>query len=196
MTADGLLTRGEGDTVLSEEEQDGLRLTYVATRADLLDAEQRNIAAALLRRPPAAAELLDDQYLRELHRAMFGRVWEWAGRYRTSEKNLGVAPHQIAGLVRELTRDAQYWVEARTYPPDDLAVRFGHRLVWIHPFANGNGRHSRISADYLVRALGGPPFSWGAGLDIGTDELRARYRAALRQADAGDIDALVAFARE
>ncbi len=195
MTLDPLIPAGDGHTALSEDVRRGLIPTHIAGRGDLFEAEQRNIATALLRRPPSVAQLLDDAYLRGLHRAMFGDVWRWAGRYRTSDTNLGIASHRITEAVRVLVEDVSAWVEFGTYPRDEIAVRFHHRLVQVHPFPNGNGRHSRIAADYLVQGLGGRPFSWGAALDVDTDELRARYRQALVHADAGEIGDLVAFAR-
>ena len=193
---DPLVPIGDGHTQLSEDDRRGLIPAYIATRGDLFEAEQRNIANALLRRrPPRPEQLLDDRYLRDLHAAMFGEVWEWAGRYRTVETNIGVAPHRIAGDVALLVGDAGAWIEYGTYRPDELAVRFHPRLVAIHPFPNGNGRHSRVAADYLVRGLGGEPFSWGARADLDTDELRAAYRHALQRADADQIADLLAFVR-
>ena len=195
MTIVPLLPTGDGHTALSEDDRLGLILTDIASRGDLFDEEQRNIADALLRRVPSVAQLLDDHYLRGLHRAMFGATWKWAGTYRTSETNIGIAFHRIAEAVRTLVEDARAWVEHRTYEADEIAVRLHHRLVQIHPFPNGNGRHSRIAADYLVQALGGRPFSWGANLDVDTDELRRRYREALVRADMGEIGDPVVFAR-
>ena len=193
---DPLVPIGDRHTQLSEDDRRGLIPAYIATRGDLFEAEQSNIANALLRRrPPRPEQLLDDRYLRDLHAAMFGEVWEWAGRYRTVETNIGVAPHRIAGDVALLVGDAGAWIEYGTYRPDELAVRFHHRLVAIHPFPNGNGRHGRVAADYLVRGLGGEPFSWGARADLDTDELRAAYRHALQRADADQIADLLAFAR-
>ena len=193
---DRLVPIGDGHTELSEEDRQGLIPTYIATRGDLFDAEQRNISNALLhRRAPAPSRLLDDKYLRDLHRAMFNDVWTWAGSYRTTQTNIGADPREIATAVRLLVGDARAWVEYGTYPPDELAVRFHHRLVAVHPFPNGNGRHGRIAANYLIEGLGGTPFSWGASLDVETDELRRAYQEALRQADAGEISDLVAFAR-
>ena len=190
-----LLPLGDGHTELTEDDRVGLIPSYITTRGDLFAAEQRNIAFALLRRSPSLAALLDDSYLRTLHRNMFGHVWEWAGRYRRRETNLGIDPAQIAASVRNLVADAEAWVDNETYEPDEIAVRFHHRLVAIHPFPNGNGRHSRIAADYLANALGRHRFSWGRASDVSTEELRAAYRHALQQADAGDIAELQAFAR-
>ena len=126
---------------------------------------------------------------------MFSDVWGWAGRYRTSDTNIGIESMYIAAAVRDVTDDATAWVEHETYEPDELAVRFHHRLVAIHPFVNGNGRHSRISADLLITNLGCDAFSWGSNLGVSTEQLRQHYLAALRAADAGEIDDLVTFAR-
>ena len=193
--SDWRFPQDDGHTPLSEEDRQGLLLSHIATRDDLNDAEQRNIAKALRRRAPTVDKLLDDMYLRGLHKAMFGEVWEWAGKYRQRVTNVGVAPAQISTDLRTLTGDAKEWVEHRYFEPDELAVRFHHRLVTIHPFPDGNGRHSRISADYLAQALRQPHFSWGARLDMETDALRHAYLSALRTADRGDISPLLRFAR-
>lgn len=193
--SDWHLPQDDGHTPLSEEDCQGLLLSHIATRHDLNDAEQRNIAKALRRRAPTVDRLLDDMYLRGLHKAMFGEVWDWAGRYRQRVTNIGVAPAYIAADLRMLTGDAKEWVRRAHFEPDELALRFHHRLVTIHPFPDGNGRHSRISADYLAQALRQPPFGWGAHLDLDTDALRHAYLTALRTADRGDISPLLRFAR-
>jgi len=190
-----LVPLGDGHTELSEKDRLGLIPTYIATRGELFDAEQRNIAQALLRRPPSATALLDDTYLRRLHQAMFDQVWEWAGRYRIRETNIGIAFEQISSEIRNLVNDTKTWIEYSTYEQDEIAVRFHHRLVAIHAFPNGNGRHGRIAADFLVASLNGEPFTWGARLDNDTDELRSAYLHALRRADGGNIEELLAFAR-
>jgi len=192
---DPLAPLGDGHTHLTEEDRLGLIPAYIATRGELFDAEQRSIAKALLRRPPSTFTLLDDTYLRRLHQAMFDQVWEWAGQYRTRETNMGRAPEQIPFEIRNLVEDTKAWVEYGTYEPDEIAARFHHRLVAVHAFPNGNGRHGRIAADYLITSLKGEPFSWGACLDADTDELRTAYLHALRRADDGEIAELLIFAR-
>jgi len=192
---DPLLPVGDGHTALSEEDREELIPSYIATRDQLLGAEQTNIAEALLRRAPALNQILDDKYLRDLHQAMFGNVWKWAGKYRRRETNIGIEPNEIPVAVRTLVDDANGWIEHRVYEADELFVRFHHGLVAIHPFVNGNGRHGRIAADYLALALSRERFTWGAGLKVGTDELRARYIRALQRADGGEMAYLVAFAR-
>jgi Fic-DOC domain mobile mystery protein B len=193
--SDPLVPVGDGHTELSEEDREDLIPTYIATRGDLFDAEQRNIAHALLRSSPTPRQLLEDFYLRRLHQAMFNEVWRWAGHYRLRETNIGIDPSAISIAVRALVDDATTWVDCETYEPDELAVRFHHCLVQIHAFPNGNGRHGRIAADYLVGGLGGQLFGWGAGLGVDTATLRAAYRHALQLADAGDIAELLAFVR-
>lgn len=192
---DALVPIGDGHTELSEDDRLGLIPTYIATRGELFEAEQRNIAEAMLGRHPTSAELLDDSYLRQLHRVMFGKVWRWAGTYRRRETNIGIDPIDITVAVRDLVRDATTWIELGTNEPDELAIRFHHRMVAIHPFPNGNGRHGRIAADYLVTSLGHPAFTWGSRLDVDTDELRRRYIEALHDADDDDISGLIEFAR-
>jgi Fic-DOC domain mobile mystery protein B len=193
--SDPLVPVGDGHTELSDDDRQGLIPTYIATRGDLFDAEQRNIARALLRGSPTVSQLLEDYYLRGLHKAMFNEVWRWAGHYRLSETNIGIDPTSISVAVRTLVDDATTWVDCETYEPDELAVRFHHRLVQIHAFPNGNGRHGRIAADYLVTSFGRQSFGWGASLKVDTGALRAAYRHALQLADAGDIAELLAFVR-
>lgn len=186
---------GDGHTLVPEDDRADLLQPDIATLHELFEAEQRNIADALLRPKPRLPTLLDDTYLRRLHKAMFGDVWAWAGHYRQQETNIGIDPIYISTHVRDAVGDAATWVEHETFAPDELAVRFHHRLVAIHPFVNGNGRHSRISADLLIENLGHEKFSWGSYLEDSTEQLRQRYLAALRSADAGEIDDLVEFAR-
>lgn len=192
---DGLVPEGDGHTPLDPADLAGLIPTWIATRGDLNEAETRNIAAALRRRPPTLHELLDDLYLRGLHRAMFGEVWRWAGTYRRTETTIGIDPAGISDAARRLVADARAWVDADTYPADEAAVRFHHRLVEIHPFPKGNGRHGRAATDYFTRALSEPPFTWGKALGLSTTDLRRTYRDALVAADMGNHDPLLAFVR-
>lgn len=182
----------DGQTVLDPDERAGLRATWVSTRADLNAAEQANIRRALGRiGSPSASVILDDLWLREFHRRMFGEVWTWAGRYRRTQTNLGIEADLIATAVRDLVKDARAWLDG----PVVVSATFHHRLVMIHPFVNGNGRHARAAASSLCRALGGPELTWG--LTLGDARAARRdYLAALRRADAGDLAPLVAFVTE
>lgn len=191
---DPLFDVGDGNTPLDDDEADGLRLTWVRTRGDLNDAERDNILEARrATRPPTVDDVLDHLWLRRLHERMFGDVWTWAGRYRTTLRNIGIDPPLIAGAVRSLTDDCRLWID---HDEPALAVaRFHHRLVAIHPFPNGNGRHSRAAADYLASALGLLPPTWGSTSGLDVESLRASYLSALRAADrdGDDLGALLSF---
>ena len=187
-------------TPLVPAERDGLKLTWITTRADLNAAEQDNIdAGAAWAFRSRRANILTVAFSIALHRQMFGQVWDWAGHYRTTERNIGIAPYRIGTETAQLFDDAAFWVANETYEPDELAVSLHQRLVFVHPFPNGNGRHARMMADLLIRRLGAPPFSWGSNRDDGVihdiGELRKRYVSALRAADGNDYEPLIAFAR-
>jgi Fic-DOC domain mobile mystery protein B len=189
----------EGATPLDPDETEGLIPAHIATRAELNEAEEANIARGLrwaLRAIRGRAVLADD-FTYDLHRRMFEDVWEWAGRVRSTNKNIGIDKYEIRMAVRELMADAAAWKASAVYPPEELAVRLHHRLVAIHPFANGNGRHARMMADLFLLRDGIRPLSWGRrrGSLAATGELRAEYIAALRAADGGDVQPLLLFAR-
>jgi Fic-DOC domain mobile mystery protein B len=168
---------------------------HIAYRRELNEAEQENISRAQDWALNRRRDPLSEKFVKDLHRRMFGDVWRWAGRFRMSERNLGIVFHEIPVALHQLLDDTRAWIEYRTYPPDEIAVRFHHRLVLIHSFPNGNGRHARLMADLLVMRLGGERFSWGSAnlQDAGT--VRQRYIAALQAADDHDIGPLLAFAR-
>jgi Fic-DOC domain mobile mystery protein B len=185
----------DANTPLTAEEREGLLPSYITLRHELNEAEQMNIGAAQRWAELRTRDMLDRDSLSELHRRMFGDVWRWAGRYRTSERNIGVAHYRIGMDVQQAIDDARYWVEHASYSPDEIAVRFSHRLVAVHPFPNGNGRFSRLAGDLLARRLGRPAFTWGRASLIDAGEVRARYVTALRAADNHDIGPLLLFAR-
>jgi Fic-DOC domain mobile mystery protein B len=187
----------EGATPLSDDEKDGLRLSWVATRDDLNAGEAANIAKALRMRKwyrYSTEELLDDHVLRQLHDAMFDDVWKWAGKYRATEKNIGCDPDHIAVRARDLCEDAKYWLRGTT-SADEAGCRFHHALVAIHPFANGNGRHARAITDLLMRSVNAPPFTWGRVDLVQASKTRKTYIAALQAADRGDHEPLARFVR-
>jgi Fic-DOC domain mobile mystery protein B len=182
-------------TKLTPEERVGLIPTWITTRDDLNRAERANIASGQRWARRGRLDVLDPDTLFRLHRRMFADVWRWAGQPRGSEKNIGVAPHLIEVQLHQLLGDARYWVEHGTYAADEIAVRFHHRLVAIHPFANGNGRHARLAADLLVSRLGRPVFTWGGANLAQPAQIRRDYVRALKAADGADIGPLLAFAR-
>jgi mobile mystery protein B len=190
----------DGATPLEPEERDGLLQSWITHRRDLNEAEEENILACavwaqrLLGRKKTK-DILSIKFALDLHKRMFGNVWKWAGTCRTTARNIGVDAYRIHAEMAALFGDVCYWVEHKTYPTDEIAVRLHHRLVAIHPFPNGNGRHARLMADLLVEWLGGQPFSWGSGSLADVGELRTKYIEALRAADRHDIRPLLAFAR-
>ena len=195
----GLFHEPDDATPLAHEEREGLLQTWIAHRHELNEAEQANIvkasAWARRRRNAKASDLLKEEFVKALHKRMLGEVWNGAGTYRRSERNIGIAGHRIPMDMPMMLDDVAFWIQHRTYPSDEIAVRLHHRLVAIHPFANGNGRHARLMADLLIERLGGAAFSWGGGTLSSMSDLRARYVTALRSADNHDIEPLLVFAR-
>jgi Fic-DOC domain mobile mystery protein B len=189
---------GDGRTPLDDDEVAGLLRSAVTTRSDLDVVEQENIVAATVwafARRRSVESILDEPFVRLVHRRMFGDVWRWAGSYRVTERNIGVDAWAIRDEIGRLLGDVRYWVEHESHGVDEICVRLHHRFAYIHPFPNGNGRHARLMADILAVALDRPRFTWGRNHPGEPAELRARYLAALRLADDGDVDELVAFAR-
>jgi len=191
----GPFDASDAATPFTPQERDQLIPTHVTLRGELNELEQQNIGDADAWAFARKRNVLDEGFLRGLHRRMFNRVWRWAGQYRTTERNLGVAPYLIQPELLQAIGDARYWVEQQSYAPDALAVRFHHRAVFVHPFANGNGRWSRLAADLLIVRLGQPRFSWG-GADLqAAGNARQVYIDALHKADHHDLSPLIAFAR-
>lgn len=186
-----------GATPLDPDEAAGLLPKHIANQGQLNEWEQANIVAASQWAAGVAprSDLLSDNFVRELHRRMFDQTWRWAGQYRHSDKNIGVDWAQVPMRVHDLLADARYWLDHATWPNVEAAVRLHHRMVVIHPFPDGNGRHARLLADVLLTKLGQPALTWGRGDLVDANALRATYIAALRRADAGQIEALVRFAQ-
>lgn len=184
-----------GATPIDADELAGLIPGHITTQGELNEWEQQNIQLGDDWARRQRKDLLNEDFLRQLHKRMFGETWKWAGEFRRSDKNIGVDWLHIAVELRKLLDDLRYQVEHGSYPPDEIAVRFHHRLVSIHPFPNGNGRHARLMADLLVERMGQPRFTWGSQNLIDAGEARQRYIAALQAADTGDIALLLIFAR-
>jgi len=185
----------DANTPLEPEEREQLIPTYITTRAELNEAEQIGIADADRWAFSRRRDALDDVFLCQLHKRMFRDVWKWAGQFRRTARNIGIDAYRIPMELRQLVDDVRFWVENGTYDPDEIAIRFHHRLVEIHPFPNGNGRHGRLAADLLAKQLGRPRFTWGSANLVEPDQARREYVAALREADGHDITRLLAFAR-
>lgn len=189
----------EGQTPLDENEKRDL-IPSIVSREDLDAFEQENILEArkwvMQKSVLAKLDIFTEKFILNLHKRMYGHVWKWAGTYRKTNKNIGVEAYLIPTELHQLLGDARYWLEHKTYPITDLAIIFHHRLVKIHLFPNGNGRHARLFADVIVAKYGGEKLSWGGNSDLTKpDEIRKRYIAALREADRGDYQTLLEFAR-
>ncbi len=193
------LTYEPGQTPLDEDEKEGLLIPSITTRGQLNEAEQLNIEEAItwtLRKKFKPPEILSEEFIRELHKQMYGDVWRWAGHFRKTNKNIGVDKFQIGIELKKLLDDAKYWLENKTYSEDEFAVRFKHRIVSIHCFPNGNGRHSRLIADVIVsQVFGRKVFTWGRTNLVDVSDARKTYLQALKKADSGDLASLIEFAR-
>jgi Fic-DOC domain mobile mystery protein B len=191
----GDLQYPEGATPLDPNELGGLKHKHITTQGELDQLEQANIESGLRWLGRQRAHVLTDDFAITLHKRLFRDVWDWAGTFRTTGKNIGIGPIHIPVELRTLMGDAQYWADNKTYSPSEAAIRLHHRLVKIHPFPNGNGRHARIMADSVLdRVYHAKPIDWAGGHDLQKmNERRTAYIAALRAADQGDMGPLIKF---
>lgn len=189
----------DGQTPLNDDEKDGLQILSITTREELDEFEQLNIEKAIqwtLGKKLKTEQLFSEKFIKDLHKRMYGEVWKWAGTFRTSEKNLGIKNYLITIELKQLLDDAIFWKENNTYNSEELAIRFKHRLVSIHCFANGNGRHSRLMADLIMEKLYDSKFfSWGSNNIVKATETRSIYIQAIRKADKNEIEPLILFAK-
>ena len=190
----------DGQTPLDEDEKESLLITTITTRGELDEFEQLGVEKAIewtMKRKFGLEQILTEEFVKELHKKMFADIWKWAGQFRTSNKNLGVDKNQIRIELKKLLDDCRYWIDHEVFVEDEIAVRFSHRIVTIHPFANGNGRHSRLIADILVsHGFGRPHFSWGSINLTAKGVARTAYLNALREADENNYQLLIEFARQ
>ena len=193
------LIYNDGQTPLDEDEKEGLLIKSIATRGELDEFEQQNIEDAIqwsLTRKFKSEQILSETFILALHKRMYKNVWRWAGEYRKTNKNIGVDKLEIPVALRSLIDDASYWLENNVYEPDEFALRFKHRLVSIHCFPNGNGRHSRMIADIIIEKIYQLPiFAWGSKSLADENDSRKNYLIAIRKADKGDFELLLKFAR-
>jgi len=193
------LSFSEGQSPLDESEKEGLLVKGIGQQSELDELEEYNIEKAiewLIHNPPRKELVFTEKFVRALHKRMFGEVWRWAGRFRKTEKNIGIPWVHIDTELRKLLDDANFWIANETYAADEMAIRFKHRLVCIHCFPNGNGRHSRIMADVISESVNGREiFSWGQSKLKKPDMVRQQYIAAMKAADRGNFRPLIEFAR-
>ena len=187
-----------GQTPLDEDEKDGLLIPTITNRGELDEFEQLGVEKAnewLLSRKFSVNKILTENFVKDLHKRMFKDIWKWAGEFRKSNKNIGVDKFIIGMELKNLLDDCNYWIENKVFSEDEIAVRLSHRMVLIHPFANGNGRHSRLMADILItKGFGKPYFTWGSVNLTKEGEARKKYLEALRAADQNDYKSLIEFA--
>lgn len=190
----------DDQTPINEEEKEDLLVKSITTRGELDELEQLNIEKAVewtLKNKFSKEKILSEEFIKSVHKKMFGDVWEWAGEFRKSEKNIGVTWVRIGVELRMLFDDGKYWIENETYPPDEIAIRLKHRLVNIHCFPKGNGRHSRLMADIIIESVFGMDvFTWNNSDLVKPDNARKEYIDSIRQADNGSIEPLLEYARK
>lgn len=189
-----------GATPINSDEIKELIPDYISTMGELNQLEQSNIVDAFIWVGKQDFEnLLSVTFVMKLHENMFSQVWKWAGKMRRSNKNIGVMKEQIMNDLGQLLKNTEWWIENKTFPIDEIAARFHHRLVQIHVFVNGNGRHARLMTDLLLEKNGANKFSWGSLSDPSPIEVegvkRTEYIAALKKADSDDFSDLIKFAR-
>lgn len=187
----------QGAAPLDKNEIAGLIPTHITTRGELDRWEQENINEAIAwAQGNKSTNILNESYMKQLHRRMFGHVWRWAGTFRQSDKNIGVSWYMISSELKNLCDDVRYWVDNQTFSDDEIAARFHHRLVKVHLFPNGNGRHARLMADILLEKIfQKSPFSWGNENLARSGNDRKAYIESLQAADNGDYGQLFAFVR-
>lgn len=193
------LTYDEGQTPLGEEEKEGLKIKSITTQDELDEFEQLNIEKAVawtIQSQFQPEKILTEKFIRKVHKKMFGDTWKWAGEFRKSDKNIGSNWTQIAILLKTLIDDTNFWIQNQTYSPEEIAIRFKHRIVSIHCFPNGNGRHSRLMADIIIESyFGKEVFSWHNTKMNKPHKTRKKYIKTLIAADLGDIKPLIDFAK-
>ena len=188
----------DGQTPLDEDEKEGLKIKSITTQKELDEFEQLNIEKAVewtIHTNLKPEKIVTEKFIKDLHKKMYGDVWKWVGEFRKSDKNIGINWTQIGIELKNLMDDTKYWIENKSYPSEEIAIRFKHRIVAIHCFPNGNGRHSRMMADIIMESIFGKEiFSWHKSNMVKADETRKAYISALREADNGNINPLIQFA--
>ena len=189
----------DGQTPLDEDEKEGLKIKSITTQKELDEFEQLNIEKSvewIIRSNLKSEKILTEKFIKDLHKKMYGDVWKWAGEFRKTDKNIGIKWAQIGIKLKNLIDDTKYWIENKTYSPEEIAIRFKHRIVAIHCFPNGNGRHSRMMADIIIESIFGKDiFSWHKSNMVKENEARKNYIKALKEADNGNVNPLIEFAQ-
>lgn len=188
-----------GETLLEEEDREGLKLNFISSKSELNEFEQQNIEDAMtwiVRKQLNQNNILSSKFICQLHDKMFCKVWKWSGNFRKSDKNIGIHHKEIGIALKVLCDDTKYWIDHKIFEPDEIAIRFKHRLVSIHCFQNGNGRHSRLMADIIIEKIFKLNiFTWGIHSNLESIKIREKYIKAVRSADENNYTPLLKFSR-
>lgn len=179
-----------GQTPIDDDEKLAL-IPHIDTLEELNIWEHENIIEArkwaMSSRVLKISDVFDLDFLVKLHKKMFNKTWKWAGNLRASNKNIGCDFYQIRTELKNLSDDIKFWLEKNTYNAKQLALIIHHRLVKIHLFPNGNGRHARLAADCILKKLDSTKkIDWEGKNFRSSEELRKKYITALRSSDKGD----------
>ena len=189
----------DGQTPLDDDEKEGLKIKSITTQGELDEFEQLNIEKAVewtIHTKLRPEKILTEKFIKDLHKRMYSDVWKWAGEFRKTEKNIGIPWTKIGIELKILLDDSKYWIDNETFPPEEIAIRFKHRIVSIHCFPNGNGRHSRMMADIIMESIFGEEiFSWHQSNMVKANETRKKYISSLKEADNGNYNNLIEFAK-
>jgi Fic-DOC domain mobile mystery protein B len=182
----------QGATPLND--YSGLKLSWVQFLSDLNRAEAENIFLAQKRYLHCAVNSPETWFnpgvLKKIHWAMFHKVWEWAGSFRTVHTNIGLKPHLIPTQLALFCAEIRSWSQsACDLTILERAARIHHRLVAIHPFENGNGRFSRLIADRYLKAYHYSYPIWPSFENDG--DIRSYYIQSLKCADQGEYEVLI-----
>jgi hypothetical protein len=128
--------------------------THFAIRSELNAMDQAGNAEGDRWAFSRKRDVLDEDFLRRLHRRMFGDIWTWAGEFRETDKNIDDVPaRRVPAALRQLLGDVRAQPEQKAYPPDEIAVRFHNRLTldssipeWQWPTRPPGRRPARRSA--------------------------------------------------
>ncbi len=188
-----------GQTPLDEDEKEGLLIKTITTRGELDEFEQLNIEKAIewtISRKFKPEYILSEKFVKDLHYKMFGDTWSWAGKFRKTNKNIGVDKYIIGVSLKQLIDNCKFWIKNKTFSEDEIAIRFKHEIVKIHCFPNGNGRHSRLTADVIINQIFGKNyFTWSNHNLNKKGEARGNYLKAIKEGDIGNIQPLIEFAK-
>lgn len=192
-------TYPDGATPLDPDEAEGLIPSHMHLQTELNEWEQENILLAenwIVKHRFNSKDILTIDFAKKLHKKMFEKTWKWAGCFRKSNKNIGVDWQHISEKLKILNDDVIYQLSQKSFNIDEIATRFHHRLVSIHPFCNGNGRHARLMTDLLLNTENQTRFTWGQKKYADLSHLRKQYIQALKAADSHNYEVLLTFVRD